>query len=1069
MRYIVLLFFLLGIIVRAQEECEINTINPDFEEPVIVQSGWPTFLDASAVPGWETTASDNVIEMWPNSANGGGVMAYSGSQYIELNANVQSGIYQDYATPVDGIIFNYSFAHSARNSASSGSDVVAVLAGPPGGPLVELAQYSSQVWTGWHVYTGSYTVPAGQTITRFEFRAVSTAAGDPTVGNFLDAIEFTSNFGLASDPEISLECESNVATGIVAVGEGSWSIDPGNPSPTFFDDMNSPTPTITGFDLSGDYRYIWSNGVCDADLVIHYSNEAIDILDDHLEKAICSNEGNVNLELYEPEISTDADDFIYYENQDDAEAGNGNFIPNPQNYVLTGDITIYVRVVKDGHCTTIVEIDLTLNEMPGQNEIPVQPPFCDDDEDGQLVVDLTIYQSQYIDGSMDGLVFSYYEDAGLTIEIPEADWENYVITTFPHSVWIMAEKDFDGANCTTIPKEIIFDLKPQVPVNGEEYTLPGSVFCFDSSEPHIIDLTVLETTITGVDAEFLYYETFAAAQAGGTDNILNPENYEPADSGSVYVRLEDEDYCFNIVRIDFEIGTNPEYTAISNPLSKCDEDGDGFVPFDLDEEAIPLLGIEAGLNITYYETEEDAENGENPLPSGLLNLPSDTGEISYWVVISNGICFSIAEIPLIVSVGLEGLEETIPPIAVCDDDFDGIRYVDLTQVEGMFLPDSSGISFTYFTDEELLNQIPDSAITNYPLPEEDNFFWVLMEIGECSAVRQFRVWYKATIAPYIEPTTIIGECGEDAIDLTLVEESVQSNDPYLVFSYYLSLEDLINLTNPIQNPQNFTPENNEGEVYLRLDRVNFCANYFLFDYKLRELPENPFEDLPTLCPGNELVLDAGNEYPEENYEWNWAGGQSTGPEFTITEPGNYELTITTEEGCTDSFDILIVEPEPPVITGFEIGADYIIVQVAGNGTELEFSLDGVFWQSSPRFNNLIPGQEYTVYVRESGCSPVTKNVSILFIPNFISPNDDGKNDTWAIRGLNNSQETSVKIFDRYGKIFVDSGFQIFTDFSWNGKYKGENVPSGDYWYIITIRSEESGEIKYLGHISVRNR
>lgn len=63
---------------------------------------------------------------------------------------------------------------------------------------------------------------------------------------------------------------------------------------------------------------------------------------------------------------------------------------------------------------------------------------------------------------------------------------------------------------------------------------------------------------------------------------------------------------------------------------------------------------------------------------------------------------------------------------------------------------------------------------------------------------------------------------------------------------------------------------------------------------------------------------------------------------------------------------------------------------------------------------------------------------------------------------------TVKIFDRYGKIFVDTNFE--GNYEWNGKYLGNNVPSGDYWYIIQIPSDGIlQERKFVGHISVRNK
>src|SRR5690606_11826946 len=319
-----------------------------------------------------------------------------------------------------------------------------------------------------------------------------------------------------------------------------------------------------------------------------------------------------------------------------------------------------------------------------------------------------------------------------------------------------------------------------------------------------------------------------------------------------------------------------------------------------------------------------------------------------------------------------------------------------------------------------------------------------------------------------EPYSLSGTCEDLPLNLTEIIPQITTDNAVLI-SYFESENDAVQNQNPIVSFTEYLPLTNSGTLYVRLELEEHCPVVLPFVFERESLPENPFTSLPTLCSGNEILLDAGEEFPDENYEWNWEGGNSIGSEFTITEPGTYHLTITTDAGCSDTFDLLIEQPEPPAITNILIGDTYIIVETSGNGTALEFSLDGVFWQSNPRFDNLTPGEEYTVYVRESGCEPITKTVSILYITNFISPNGDGKNDTWSIRGFNNSEECSVKIFDRYGKIFVDSGFQIFTDYNWNGKYKGETVPSGDYWYIITTRNEDLVEMKYIGHISVRNR
>ena len=50
---------------------------------------------------------------------------------------------------------------------------------------------------GWDTYTGTYTVPAGQTVTRFTFKAVSSL--NSAAGNRLDDISFGTAYPLSYD------------------------------------------------------------------------------------------------------------------------------------------------------------------------------------------------------------------------------------------------------------------------------------------------------------------------------------------------------------------------------------------------------------------------------------------------------------------------------------------------------------------------------------------------------------------------------------------------------------------------------------------------------------------------------------------------------------------------------------------------------------------------------------------------------------------------------------------------------------------------------------------------------
>ncbi|WP_152926147.1 DUF7507 domain-containing protein [Microbacterium sp. GCS4] len=162
----------------------VSLSNGGFETPAIGNATNKLTPD-SQVPGWSTTDAQKVIEIW--SSGFLGVPAAQGRQFVELNANTPSRLFEDVAT-TPGQTFYWSLRHRGR----IGTDVMRVMIGAPGGTLVQSGANLSDGNTAWGTHTGTYTVPAGQTVTRFAFEAVSSAGGNASAGNFLDDITFGS-------------------------------------------------------------------------------------------------------------------------------------------------------------------------------------------------------------------------------------------------------------------------------------------------------------------------------------------------------------------------------------------------------------------------------------------------------------------------------------------------------------------------------------------------------------------------------------------------------------------------------------------------------------------------------------------------------------------------------------------------------------------------------------------------------------------------------------------------------------------------------------------------------------
>ena len=161
-------------------ECFVSTLsNGGFEAPVLPAKTYRFVPSSTAGLSWQNTA-ENVVELWSTGFQG--VAAPEGKQFAELNANKAGTLFQDLPT-TPGTTMRWHLKHRGR----SGTDTMRVMIGAP---TAALGQSGSNLVTGnqaWQQYTGTYTIPAGQTVTRFAFQAVNQGS----YGNFLDDVVFT--------------------------------------------------------------------------------------------------------------------------------------------------------------------------------------------------------------------------------------------------------------------------------------------------------------------------------------------------------------------------------------------------------------------------------------------------------------------------------------------------------------------------------------------------------------------------------------------------------------------------------------------------------------------------------------------------------------------------------------------------------------------------------------------------------------------------------------------------------------------------------------------------------------
>jgi gliding motility-associated-like protein/uncharacterized repeat protein (TIGR01451 family) len=181
--------------------------------------------------------------------------------------------------------------------------------------------------------------------------------------------------------------------------------------------------------------------------------------------------------------------------------------------------------------------------------------------------------------------------------------------------------------------------------------------------------------------------------------------------------------------------------------------------------------------------------------------------------------------------------------------------------------------------------------------------------------------------------------------------------------------------------------------------------------------------------------------------------------------GDHSITVLHSNGCENTYDFTITEFEPLDLQLTESGINTISALATGGSGNYMFTINDESPTDESEFY-ILETATYTITVTdENGCS-VTGEIFIEFIdveiPNFFTPDGDGNNDTWAPRNIEPYDNIFIKIYDRYGRTLYQ--FRGNED-DWDGQYQLNDLPTGDYWYIIKLNGIED-EREFIGHFTL---
>ena len=327
-------------------------------------------------------------------------------------------------------------------------------------------------------------------------------------------------------------------------------------------------------------------------------------------------------------------------------------------------------------------------------------------------------------------------------------------------------------------------------------------------------------------------------------------------------------------------------------------------------------------------------------------------------------------------------------------------------------------------------------------------------------------------------------CKKDTVFLKSTEQQ-QANDN---LSYLWKKN---NGTISGQNSVNYNATTQGDYALVVSNWVDVCVSDVSNKFTVGEDKSEPnvsFSSIPSgfrFCEGDQGTLSASGG---GTYKWNT--GETTAAinvKLTGSSSANYTVTAThSVTGCTTirsqsvqsvarpTLSITTKKYTFPADTNVSIEFTTDIIWQATAATNLvsgyptsntSNKITGIFKIENPRTAASI---RYALQAKGSvsGCDGARDTISVyitstdneLFIPEILSPNGDGRNDTWQVgfKITTDADKHSVIIYNR-------SGGKVYESATMSTPWDPEKCPDGVYYYLI--QNKESGK-NYKGAVTV---
>jgi gliding motility-associated-like protein len=781
---------------------------------------------------------------------------------------------------------------------------------------------------------------------------------------------------------------------------------------------------------------------------------------------------------------------------------NKNALTTPNNYINLAPYqrqTIYAEVSNkaNGNCKSLTTFDIAVFDkaVPANSTFIPSLKICDNtsvgtDTDGQILFDLTQRAATILNGqSASQFVLSYFKDATLTqgIATPTA----YANTNASETIYVkMINKDNAACFATTsfsIEVLALPVITSSVDLKQCDDDIDGfSVFNLEEANGKITTNAASETIV--------FYKTLADAQ-NDIAPITNPTTYTNlvVSNDAIYARVSNANGCFRIAKVNLFVSTTQIPLNYSKSFTECDDsilgtNTDGIASFDfsgLTADIQNIFPVGQLLGIRYFRNLADALSEKNAITdiSNYRNIGYPNTQKIYIRVDSqiNNDCLGLGNH---ITLNIERIPIVQPLTQIhCDDDQDGKFAFDTTNLESQLLNGLTNVSVAYFDQNNLSLSSP---LPNPFLTSSQKLKVIVNNTTSTACSYESSIDFVVDDLPeaFPIPTSLTTTCddeadpslqdGKYAFDTSTFEKTILGTQTGMTVNYFDGNNNP--LPSPLPNPFVTATQNVRVEVINPKNKT--CTANLTLPFIVNPVPKIALTGDELVCsdlPSFTKVLDAGlldgSPTTDYSYVWSFNGNiivGETNSTLTINTAGLYTVQVTNAQGCFIMRTFTVVASDKAKITDVKIvdlaESNSIMVSVAASFGDYVYALDDEngSYQTDTIFTNVSAGI-HTIYIKDlNGCGIESKEVAVLGIPNFFTPNNDGNNDYWNIKGANASfnANTIIYIFDRYGKLVKQISPQ---NQGWDGTFNGQPMPASDYWYSIQL---EDGRV-LKGHFALK--